>query len=64
MFQTITAELMQYAKALVPLAVGFLLSLLSYVGILASMTVEEALYVLLYSVLTALGVYQMKNVPK
>jgi len=48
----------------VPLAVGFLLSLLSYVGILASMTVEEALYVLLYSVLTALGVYQMKNVPK
>ena len=48
-------------KALVPVAVGAILTALSYTGITGEMTVEEALYVLGAFTATALGVWATPN---
>lgn len=46
-----------YKKALVPIGVWAVLFGLSYVGVTAEMSVEDALY----AILVSLGVYQVSN---
>ena len=48
-------------KALVPVAVGATLSLLSYFNMTATMTLEEALTLMFMSLATSVAVYIVPN---
>ena len=60
MFNTLIAP---YAKAFIPVIVGLILLLLSYVGIAETMTVGEAVELLVITSLASLGVYAVPNAP-
>ena len=51
----------QMYKALVPVAVGATLSLLSYFNMTATMTLEEALTLMFMSLATSVAVYIVPN---